>query len=78
MAHKPTIGKTVAIGAVLGLAGCAVLLGSNDDAMHQRSLATTPSKKNVRQETAARSLQFGMNNDEYADPDEFLADNLIS
>ena len=78
MAHKPTIGKTVAIGAVLGLAGCSVLLGSNDDAMHQRSLATTPSKKNVRQETAARSLQFGMNNDEYADPDEFLADNLIS
>ena len=80
MTPKPTLGRTVAICAVLGLAGCAVLLGSNDDAMHQRSLATTPSKKNVRQETAkaARSLQFGMNNDEYADPDEFLAGNVIS
>ena len=59
MAPKPTLGRTVAIGAVLGLAGCAVLLGSNDGAM-RRSLAATPSTpKSVRQETKAdRSLRY--------------------
>ena len=70
MAPKPTLGRTVAIGVVLGLAGCAVLLGSNDGAM-QRSLSAT-------QERAARSLQYDMNDDQYADPDEFLAGNIIS
>ena len=66
MAPKPTLGRTVAIGAVLGLAGCAVLLGSNDGAM-RRSLAATPSTpKSVRQETKAdRSLRYNMNDDKY-------------
>ena len=66
MTPKPTLGRTVAIGAVLGLAGCAVLLGSNDGAMW-RSLAATPSTpKSVRQETKAdRSLRYNMHDDKY-------------
>ena len=72
MTPKPTLGRTVAIGAVLGLAGCAVLLGSNDGAM-QRSLAATQER-----EAVARSLQYDMNDDEYDGPDDFLSDNVIS
>lgn len=66
MTPKPNIGRTVAIGAVLSLAGCAVLLGSNDGAM-RRSLAATPSTpKSVRQETKAdRSLRYNMHDDKY-------------
>ena len=63
MTPKPTLGKcrTVAIGFVLGLAGCVVLLGSNDDGAIRRSLAATPSKK---EETKAdRSLRYNMNDD---------------
>ena len=79
MAPRPNLGRTVAIGVVLGLAGSAVLLGSNNGAM-QQSLAATPATPNVRQETeaAARSLQYDMNDDEYDNPDEFLAANVIS
>ena len=67
MTPKHTLGRTVTIGVVVGLAGCAVLLGSNDGTV-QRSLAATPSTpKNVRRKTAAaiaaRSLQYGMHDD---------------
>ena len=65
MPTKHSIGRTVAVGVVIGLAGSAVLLRS-DDSTIRRSLASTPNRpKNVRQMTmgakavsGARSLQY--------------------
>lgn len=64
---KPNFGITVAVGVVVGLAGCAVLLGAGDNTtvIIRRSLASkSHQQKNVRQMTkdstaapAARSLQ---------------------
>ena len=65
MPTKHSIGRTVVVGVILGLAGCAVLLRSGDSTI-RRSLASTPNRpKNVRQMTkntkaasGARSLQY--------------------
>ena len=65
MPTKHSIGRTVVVGVVIGLAGSAVLLRS-DDSTIRRSLASTPNRpKNVRQMTmgakavsGARSLQY--------------------
>ena len=64
---KPKIERTAALGVVVGLAGCAVLMGSGDNStIIRRSLASTSHQpKNVRQMTkdstaasAVRSPQY--------------------
>jgi len=79
MMTKPGIGRAVAVGIILGLAGCAVLLGSNNDGTIRRSLAATPPKlKNVRQETKNTKAAPATRGRSLQDDQDILPPNVIS